>query len=99
VSPLRAILVAELRKLGHAAAGVRRESRLKIVVVATGMVLLWLVMFALAWGSLRAIDRFGVGMVGDAAVSISEVMMPRVLGIAAAVLQVMLVLSCALLAF
>lgn len=99
MSPLRAIFAAEVRKLGHAVAGVRRESRLKVAVVVVGMVLLWLAVFALAWGGLRAIDRFGVGMVGDAAVSISEVMMPRVLGIAAGVLQVMLVLSCALLAF
>lgn len=99
MSPLAAIFTAEARKLGHAIAGVRRESRLKVAVVVIGMMLLWLAVFALAWGGLRAIDRFGVGMVGDAAVSISEVMMPRVLGIAALVLQVMLVLSCALLAF
>jgi len=99
VSPLAAIFTAEARRLEHAIAGVRRESRLKVAVVVVGMVLLWVAVFALAWGGLHAIDRFGVGMVGDAAVSISEVMMPRVLGIAALVLQVMLVLSCALLAF
>lgn len=99
MSPLRAITVAEWRKLVHGVAGVRRESILKVAVVTLGMVLLWLIVFALAWGGLRAIDRFGVGMLGDAAISISEVLMPRVLGIAALVLQAMLIVSCGLLAF
>lgn len=99
MSPLAAIFLAEARTLRHALAGVRRESRLKVAVVAAGLSLLWLAVFALAWGGMRAIDRLGVGLVGDAAVSISELMMPRVLGIAALVLQVMLLLSCGLLAF
>lgn len=99
MSPLRALAVAEWRKLVHGVAGVRRESILKVAVVTLGMALLWLIVFALAWAGLRAIDRFGVGMLGDAAISISEVLMPRVLGIAALVLQAMLIVSCGLLAF
>ena len=63
------------------------------------MVFLWLVLFGIAWGMFRLVDRFGVEMLGDAAIAISEVLMPRMLAIAALVLQAMLVLSCGLLAF
>lgn len=99
MSALAAIFTAQARQLGHSVASVRRESTLKVAVVSLGMVLLWLILFGIAWGMFRLVDRFGVEMLGDAAIAISEVLMPRMLAIAALVLQAMLVLSCGLLAF
>jgi ABC-2 type transport system permease protein len=99
VSALAAIFTAQARQLGHSVASVQRESTLKVAVVSFGMVFLWLVLFGIAWAMFRLVDHFGVEMLGDAAIAISEVLMPRMLAIAALVLQAMLVLSCGLLAF
>jgi hypothetical protein len=97
MSPFGAILVAKLRTTGHSLASVRRESKLKVALVATSVVALWVGAFALAKLALQALDRFGVGLLGGADLSLVELLIPRALSIFALVLFVLLVFSNALL--
>lgn len=97
MSPFGAILIAKLRITGHSVASVRRESKLKVALVATSVVVLWVGAFALAKFSLQALDRFGSDLLGGADLSLVELLIPRVLSIFALVLFVLLVFSNALL--
>jgi ABC-2 type transport system permease protein len=78
---------------------VRRESRLKVAFVSLGIGSLWLVALALAWGSFRFVDRYGVELLGGAPVSLVELLLPRLLAVFALLLLVMLTFSAALLAY
>ncbi len=96
MSPFGAILIAKARITWHSVASVRRESKLKVALVATSIVVLWVGAFALAKFS-RAWHRFGAGLLGGADLSLVELLIPRVLSIFALVLFVLLVFSNALL--
>lgn len=99
MSQLGAILTAKRRALGHALAGLRRESRLKLAFVTVSVALLWLAAFAAAWGAFRFLDRFGYELLGTRDLSLAEVLLPRLLSAFALVLLAMLLFSNALLAF
>ncbi|MFI5166820.1 MAG: hypothetical protein ACHQQS_09395 [Thermoanaerobaculales bacterium] len=98
MSPIASVLLARLRVLGHALAGVRRESRLKVAFVAAMLALLWLAMFLAARVGLRWLERFGAEMLGGTAVALAPLLVPRLLALSAFVLLVMLTFSAALLA-
>jgi ABC-2 type transport system permease protein len=93
MSPFGAILVAKVRITRHFVASVRRESKLKVGLVATSVVALWVGAFALAKFSLEALDRFGTSLLGGADLSLVELLIPRVLSIFALLLFVLLVFS------
>jgi len=97
MNQFRAVLIAKLRIAGHSLASVRRESKLKVALVATSVVLLWVGAFALSRFALQALDRFGADLLGGADLSLVELLIPRVLSIFALVLFVLLVFSNALL--
>ena len=99
MSPLAALAVAKLRALGHALAAVRRESRLKVAVVAGAAVALWAGFLFGARAVFRLVDSFGVELLGSRGVSLVELLLPRLLSVFALLLFVMLIASSALLAF
>ncbi len=99
MSQLGALLAAKVCVFRHTLAGLRRESRLKVTFVSVSVVLLWLVAFAASWGAFRFLDRFGHELLGTRDLSLSEVLLPRLLSAFTLVLLVMLVFSNALLAF
>lgn len=98
MSELSALAVAKLHSLGHAAMAVPRESRLKLAFVSSGIVGLWVVTLVVAWRSFRFVDRYGAELLGGAPVSIVELLVPRLVGVFAFFLLVMLTFSSALLA-
>jgi ABC-2 type transport system permease protein len=98
MSPLRAVLAAKLRLVGHTFASVKCESKLKVAFVSTSVVLLWLAAFALSKAGFAALDRFGASLLGAADLSLVELLAPRVLSVFALVLFVLLIFSNALLA-
>ncbi len=98
MSSTGAIFLARVRMLWHALAGVRRESKLKVAFVSVMLGLLWLAMFFAARLALRWLERFGAEMLGGAAVALAPLLVPRLLGVCAFVLLVMLTFSSALLA-
>ncbi len=98
MSALAAVVGAEVRAAAHAAAAVRRESRLKVAFVAGSVLALWLAGFALARAALAALDRVGVGLLGTTDLSLVELLIPRVLSLFTLVLFVLLVFSNALIA-
>ncbi len=97
MSPLGAILLAKLRITGHSVAAVRHESKLKVALVGTSVLVLWLAAFAVARGGLQALDRFGTDLLGGADLSLVELLIPRVLSVFALLLFVLLIFSNALL--
>lgn len=99
MSPLRALLVAKLHTLRHAVAALRRESKLKVAFVSVSAAVLWLAAFAASWASFRFLDRFGNELLGTHNLSLSQVLVPRLLSVFALVLLLMLLFSNALLAF
>lgn len=99
MSQLGALFTAKARVLGHALAGVRRESKLKVGFVSASVAMLWITAFAASWGVFRFLDRFGNSLLGTRDLSLSEVLLPRLLSAFALVLLVMLLFSNALLAF
>ncbi|NWG00907.1 MAG: hypothetical protein HXY19_08185 [Thermoanaerobaculaceae bacterium] len=99
MSQLGALLMAKLHTLRHAVAGVRRESKLKVAFVSVSVALLWLAAFAVSFATFRFLDRFGNELLGTRNLSLSEVLVPRLLSVFALVLLFMLLFSNALLAF
>ena len=98
MSAVGSVFLARLRMLEHGLAGVRRESRLKVGFVAVMLGALWLAMFLAARLVLRWLERFGAEMLGGATVALAPLLVPRLLGVCAFVLLVMLTFSSALLA-
>jgi len=99
VSPLAALVVAKLRSVRHAFAAVRRESQLKVTVVAGAALALWLAFFFGTRTVFRLVDAFGSELLGSRGVSLVELLLPRLLSVFALLLFVMLAASSALLAF
>ncbi len=97
MSPFSVVLAAKLRMARHALASVRRESKLKVALVGTSVVLLWLAVFGLAMAGFAALDRFGRDLLGTPDLSLVELLLPRVLSVFAMVLFVLLLFSNALL--
>ena len=98
MSALAAIAGADVRAAVHAVAAARRESKLKLAFVSMSIALLWIAGFALSKAGFTALDRLGVGLLGNTDLSLVELLIPRVLSVFALVLFILLVLSNALVA-
>lgn len=99
MSALAALAVAKLRAGGHAFAAVRRESQLKVAVVAGAALALWFGFFVGARTVFHLVDAFGAELLGSRGISLVELLLPRMLSVFALLLFVMLAVSSALLAF
>jgi ABC-2 type transport system permease protein len=98
MSPLRSLLLAKLRIAWHSIVAVRNESRLKVGVVSVAAVLLWfgaLYLFCYGFGFLQ---QQGLGDSGDG-LSVSDIVMARLLNVLALALFFMLMFSNILIAF
>jgi ABC-2 type transport system permease protein len=92
----RAVLRAKLRMAGHYIASVRTESKLKIAVVSTAAVSLWVgAYFLFLWG-FRELLEFG-GREG--AFSFGDILLNHVLGLVALAVFMLLVFSNILVAY
>src|SRR5690606_458056 len=92
MSALGALVAAKARAAGHAAASVRRESKLKIAVVSVSAVVLWLgaaAVFSKGFQLLRAytLDPTGTGL------DLGDVVMARLLSVFSLALFFMLLFS------
>jgi ABC-2 type transport system permease protein len=92
VSATGAILAAKLRMGGHALAGVRNESKLKIAVISVAAVALWWGAFQLFYWGFVSLRRFTVDPSGASA-DLGDLLMARLLSVFALALFVMLVFS------
>ena len=99
MSALAALAVAKLRSGRHTIAAVRRESQLKVAVVAGAAIALWIGFFVGARTVFHLVDAFGTELLGSRGVSLVELLLPRMLSVFALLLFVMLAMSSALLAF
>lgn len=98
MSALGALVAAKARAAGHAAASVRRESKLKIAVVSVSAVVLWLgaaAVFSKGFQLLRAytLDPTGTGL------DLGDVVMARLLSVFSLALFFMLLFSNVLVAY
>lgn len=99
LGPLRALLHAKGRMALHGLASVRRESRLKVAVVAGATVLLWLGAYHLFRGALEWLQIFGGEALGTLGFSAGNLLTGRLLSTLALVLLLLLALSSVLVTF
>jgi len=99
LSPLAAMLWAKSRVARHSLALVRRESRLKVAFVSVSALLLWIGIFVFALLGLRLFETFGAEVLGEGALTVSDLVVARMLSVFALALFVMLVFSNVLVAF
>ncbi len=99
--PLAALFWAKLRQSRHAIASVRRESRLKVALVSVSTLLLWSGGFWLSRRGLRWLDGIGGEILGlgRADIPLDELVLARLLSLAALALLVLLVFSNILVAY
>lgn len=93
------LLWAKQRIAWHTLAGVRNESRLKVAVVSTAAVALWVGIFAFARWGLGLAQSLGAELLGNGRVSLGDLVAARLLSFFALALLVMLVFSNVLIAF
>lgn len=93
------MLQARGRMALHFLASARRESKLKIAVVAVFTVLLWLGIFAFARFGFGVFEDFGAELLGSGELSLSDLIMGRLLSVFTLALFVMLIFSNLLAAF
>jgi ABC-2 type transport system permease protein len=95
-----AILWAKLHITRHTIASIRKESRLKVSVVTSAAVLLWVGACVLAFSALQFLNRQFQDVLGGAvSFSIADIIMPRLLAVFALALFLMLIFSNVLIAF
>lgn len=104
MSPLGALLVAKLRRIGHTVASVRGESRLKVALVSVSTVLLWGGGFYLARRAFRWLDGIGGELLGlsggvPGATGLDDLIMARLLSLFALALFFLLIMSNLLVVF
>lgn len=97
--PLAALLWAKHRMAAHFLASARHESKLKILVVGLFAVLLWWGLFAFARFGFGIFEDFGAEILGGGELSLSDLIMARLLSLFTLALFVMLVFSNVLAAF
>jgi ABC-2 type transport system permease protein len=93
---IRAMLWAKLRISRNHIASVRNESKLKVAVVSTSAVLLWIGAYYAFWMAFIWLKRFGME---PGSVSLGDVIMSRLLSVFALALFLMLIFSNVLIAF
>ena len=98
-SPLSAILWAKRRLAANAVAELRRHSRLKVAFVTVSAVLLWIGIFVLARIGFYMFESFGSELLGAGTLSLSDLVMSRMLAVFALALFVMLIFSNVLVSF
>ena len=98
-SPLAAVLWAKARITRHAIAALRRESKLKVTFVSVSAVLLWIGIFQLARLGFDLFEDFGAELLGSGRLSLSDLIMARLLSVFALALFAMLIFSNVLVAF
>ncbi len=98
-TPLVAILWAKRRIAANAIAELRRHSRLKVVFVSISAVLLWIGIYVLARVGFWMFESFGSELLGPGGLSLSDLIMARMLAVFALALFVMLTFSNVLVSF
>ncbi|MEM7349584.1 MAG: hypothetical protein AAF657_02185, partial [Acidobacteriota bacterium] len=93
------LLWAKHRIARHTIASVRRESKLKVAVVSLSAAGLWLGIFFLARFGFGLFEIFGQDVLGTGGISLTDLVMARLLSVFALALFVMLVFSNVLIAF
>jgi ABC-2 type transport system permease protein len=93
LNPLWALVWARHRIARHNLRGLRRESRLKVVFVVTGTVLLWLGIFLLSRLGFGLFEVFGSELLGVGKLRLGDIIMARLLSVFALTLFVLLVFS------
>ena len=99
MSPRATIFWAKRRIAYHALASVRRESKLKVAFVSVSAVLLWIGIFVGARVGFHLFETLGAEVLGVGQLTVSDVVMARMLSVFALALFVMLVFSNMLVAF
>lgn len=99
LGPLAAIFWAQRRMTLHRLASVRRESKLKVAFVSVSAAALWLGILAFAYLGLRLFEIFGAEVLGDGGLTLSDVVVARMLSVFALAVFVMLVFSNVLVSF
>ncbi len=98
-SVLGSILWAKQRTALHTLASVRRESKLKVAFVSISAVLFWIGIFQLSRLGFRFLEELTSTTVGTGGLSLSDLIMARMLSVFALVLFAMLVFSNVLVSF
>ncbi len=98
-SVLGTILWAKVRVALHTLASVRQESKLKVAFVSVSAGLLWVGLFQLSRMGFRFFEELASTVVGVGGLSLSDLIMARMLSVFALVLFVMLVFSNVLVSF
>lgn len=99
MSQLRTLLWAKGRMTRHTLASVRRESTLKVTFVSISTVFLLLGIFVLSRLGFRLFEIFGAELLGSGGLTLSDLIMSRLLSVFALTLFVLLVFSNVLVAF
>jgi ABC-2 type transport system permease protein len=101
--PFAALLRAQAIAGRRWVASMRTESRLKVVFVATAAAVVWLGVFAFAYGLLELLETFGRDLLGGvgtvSAVRLTDLVLRRLLSAFALTVLVLLLLSNALAAY
>lgn len=93
MSPLATLLWARWRVGLHTLASLEHQSRLKVVVVSTSTVLLWIGGYAVARHGFGLLQDFGAEWLGVGRRTLAELVMAQLLSTFALILFVLLVLS------
>ncbi len=99
LSPLKALLWSKLRISRHTLAAVRRQSKLKIAFVSAGAVFLWILIFVGSAFGFRLFEIFGAEVLEGARLTVSDLIMSRLLAVFALALFVFLTFSNVLVAY
>lgn len=99
LDPLATIFWAKRRISRHYLASVRHESKLKVALVSVSAVILWLGIFVFSYIGLKLFEVFGEEVLNDGALSVSDVVVARLLAVFALAVFVMLVFSNVLVSF
>ncbi len=93
LGPLASIFWAKRRITMHTIASVKRESKLKVAFVSVSAVLLWLGVFGFALIGFWMFESFGSEILGEGRLTVSDIVVARLLSVMALVLFVMLIFS------
>ncbi|HEO72058.1 MAG TPA: hypothetical protein ENN80_12410, partial [Candidatus Hydrogenedentes bacterium] len=99
MSQILAIFRAKLRMAGHEIAGVRNQSKLKVVVIAVFATGLWGAAFLFFFYGFNWLITFGQASASGSAFNIGDIIMARMLGILGLAVFFMLIFSNVLIAF
>lgn len=99
LGPLRTLFWAKRRIALHYLASVREESKLKVIFVSLSAVILWLVIFAFSYLGFHLFEVFGAEVLEGEELTVSDIVVARLLSVFALALFVMLIFSNVLVSF